>query len=226
MDLNILEQKIGVRLNNINLLREAVTHRSYCNEHRHERVTHNERLEFLGDAVLELVITDHLMDRFPELQEGALTELRSALVKGTQLTIIADCIGLNKHLLLSKGEAADMKSRGQILADAVEAIIGAIYKDKGLEIAKDFIARLFFPWVDKLGPDKIKDAKSKLQEIVQAKVGITPCYEILSESGPDHDKHFIVGAYLGENIVAKGQGASRRAAEQDAAMNALKGLSK
>lgn len=224
MNLKNLEKKLGVNFNDISLLQQAVTHCSYCNEHRGEKIIHYERLEFLGDAVLELVITDHLMDKFPKKDEGELTELRSSIVKGVNLTTIAESIGVEEHLLLSKGEARDTKSRGDILADVVEAIIGAIYKDQGIDCASDFIAKLFFKKIDAISPLDLKSPKSRLQEVAQEIVGITPHYKNLSESGPDHNKTFVVGAYLGEKMVSKGSGPSKRAAEEDAAARALQNL--
>jgi ribonuclease-3 len=220
LSLDSLERKLQYRFRNISFLLQAVTHRSYCNEHRGERVKHNERLEFLGDAVLELIVTEYLFDFFPEKEEGYLTELRSALVKGVTASAIAETLDLNEHLRLSQGESIDMKARPQILANALEAIIGALYKDGGYKAARAFIERFFFPRLDDILSSAVRDAKSLLQEALQ-EVGVTPRYGVLSESGPAHEKVFIVGVCLGDAVVAQGSGSSKQEAEQNAASTAL-----
>ncbi|MDO8594694.1 MAG: ribonuclease III [bacterium] len=224
LPLDSLERKLQFRFRNIGILQQAVTHRSYCNEHRHERAKHNERLEFLGDAVLELVVTEHLFELFPDKEEGYLTELRSALVKGKTASAIAETLDLNEHLRLSQGESRDMKARPQILANALEAIIGALYKDGGYKAARAFVEIFFFPRLDGILASAIRDAKSLLQEAMQ-EVGVTPRYKLLSESGPDHEKVFVAGVCLGEKVVAEGTGSSKQEAEQNAAANALTLLS-
>lgn len=225
-NISVLEARIGIKFRNPLLLKQSTTHRSYCNEHRAECAAHNERLEFLGDAVLELVVTDYLMDTFPEKDEGRLTELRSVIVRGIKLTSVAEKIGLNDHMLLSRGESRDTKARGQILADAVEAVIGAIYKDQGIEAAQKFIARFFLEDINVITQDDLQDPKSRLQEIIQAQIGVTPSYDLISCKGPEHNKQFVMGLYLGDKIVARGTGATKRKAEQDAAKQALELMQK
>ena len=225
-DLSTLEQKIGFSFKNENLLIQALTHRSYLNENRTRTIGHNERLEFLGDAVLELVISDHLFDRFADKEEGTLTEIRSSLVRREVTSAVAEKLDLNSYILLSRGEQQDMKARKQLLANALEAIIGAIYKDQGYIGAKKFVERFFLSdlpaEVEKM---TLKDAKSMLQEITQERVGMTPTYKTLKEEGLDHDKMFTVGAYIGTTIVARGIGPSKAKAEKQAAENALKSMS-
>lgn len=219
----ILEKKLGIAFGNINLLIEALTHRSYLNEHREYAGSHNERLEFLGDAVLELAITDFLFKKFPTKPEGELTAYRAALVNTVSLAESAQTLGINDFLMLSKGEARDTgRARDVILADAFEAIIGAIYLDSGYENAEKFIAENLRGKIDNvIAKRSYQDAKSKFQEIVQEKRGITPNYETLSEIGPDHDKRFTVGVFIGMEEIARGEGASKQEAEQSAAQDAL-----
>lgn len=217
------EQGIGVTFNDSELLRQAFTHRSYLNEHRGEVSTHNERLEFLGDAVLELVVTHFLYEKFPTHPEGDLTAYRAALVNAVTLSEVASKIGMNDYLLLSKGEAKDTgRARGILLANAIEALIGAIYLDQGYDVAHTFIERHLFPKIDEIIQKKLwRDPKSTLQEKVQEVEGATPHYSVIRETGPDHDKQFIVGVYMRENLLAQGSGKSKQEAEQDAARNAL-----
>jgi ribonuclease-3 len=217
------EQGIGVAFKDSELLRQAFTHRSYLNEHRGEVSTHNERLEFLGDAVLELVVTRFLYERFPDKPEGDLTAYRAALVNAVTLSEVASKIGMNDYLLLSKGEAKDTgRARGILLANAIEALIGAIYLDQGYETSKQFIEKHLFPKIDEIIQKKLwRDPKSTLQEKVQEAEGATPHYAVIRETGPDHDKQFIVGVYMKDNLLAQGSGKSKQEAEQDAARNAL-----
>jgi ribonuclease-3 len=223
MEIKEIQQQIGVKFKDIDLLISALTHRSYLNENRSFNLPNNERLEFLGDAVLELVSTEYLYLNYPH-SEGELTNFRSALVNYRMLSEIASRLGLEKHLQMSKGESKDIgRARQVILANAIEAVIGAIYLDQGYNIAKDFILReviVELPGIINKGA--YLDPKSKLQEIVQEKLGITPVYKVHSESGPDHDKVFVVGVHLNERQVGVGTGPSKQEAEVAAAENALK----
>ncbi len=214
---------IGVEFNNLLLLRTAFTHRSYVNEHRGGPIEFNERLEFLGDAVLELSVTRYLYDRFPEKPEGELTAYRAALVNTITIADASTKLGINDHLLLSKGEARDTgRARQYILANAFEALIGAIYLDRGYDIANTFIATHIFPRTDEVVARRLwQDNKSRFQEEAQERISVTPSYAVLDQVGPDHDKIFTVGAYLGNDLVAKGTGKSKQEAEQNAASNAL-----
>lgn len=217
------EKKISVTFNDKKLLQQAFTHRSYINEHANSGLEHNERLEFLGDAVLELVVTDYLYHEYPDKPEGELTAFRSALVNTKSISIAAEELGANEYLLLSRGEARDTgKARQYILANTFEAIIGAIYLDQGYEVSRDFIAQTLF---DKLH-DIVKynlwrDSKSWIQEKAQEIENITPTYKVLSESGPDHDKEFTIGVYFGDTCIAKGVGTSKQEGEQNAARAGL-----
>lgn len=216
-------QKLGVSFKNLDLLIEALTHRSYLNEHRTAPGSHNERLEFLGDAVLELVVTHFLFERFPHKPEGDLTAYRAALVNTYSLAETADALGVNDMLLLSKGEKRDMgRARQIILANAFEAILGAIYLDQGYASAEAFVARTLTPKIDTVIKNRTwQDAKSHFQEVAQEKESVTPTYRTLQESGPDHDKQFTVGVFLGDREVARGDGKSKQEAEQAAAQAAL-----
>lgn len=223
-DFSKFEKIIGITFKNKDILRQAFTHRSYLNEHRDSELVHNERLEFLGDAVLELIVTEYLYSKYPDNNEGELTAYRSALVNAITLSDAASKIGINDFLLLSKGEAKDTgRARQIILANAIEALIGAIFLDQGYEIAKYFISNNIFNLIEKIIEEKTwLDAKSKFQEQAQDHEAITPQYKTIKEEGPDHDKHFTVGVFLGKNKVAEGSGKSKQEAEQVAADNALK----
>ena len=217
------EQKIGYQFKNERLLEQAFTHRSYINENRGERREHNERLEFLGDAVLELVVTEFLFAKYPDKPEGDLTSYRAALVNTVSISNSATNLGMNEFLLLSRGEAKDTgRARQIILANAFEAVIGAIYLDQGYESAKKFIAEQLFHKTDEVVEKGLwQDAKSRFQEIAQEKNSVTPSYDVISQTGPDHDKRFVVGIYLGEDRIATGEGRSKQEAEQVAAQKAL-----
>lgn len=223
-DYNTFEKLIGLTFKNKNLLMQAFTHRSYLNEHPGEMPGHNERLEFLGDAVLELVVTDYLFREHPEKSEGELTSVRAAVVNTNSLSFTAKEIGLNDYLLLSKGEAKDAgKARDYILANTVESLIGAIYLDQGYLAAASFINNWLIKKVPSIILDSLwQDPKSLFQEQAQEKAGVTPAYRVLKESGPDHDKQFIVGVFLGEEEAGEGKGSSKQEAEREAAENALK----
>jgi ribonuclease-3 len=222
-DFSKFEKSIGINFKNKNLLKQAFTHRSFLNEHRDTELAHNERLEFLGDAVLELIVTEHLYYKYPDNDEGELTSYRSALVNATTLSDAASKIGMNDYLLLSKGETKDVgRARQIILANTIEAFIGAIFLDQGYEMAKDFISNNIFNLIEKIVENKTwLDAKSKFQEQAQDHEGTTPLYKTIKEEGPDHDKRFTVAVYLGKTKVAEGEGRSKQEAEQIAASNAL-----
>lgn len=224
MDTNTKERLIGIKFDNKNLLIQAFTHRSYINENRGTKFQHNERLEFLGDAVLELVTTEFLYEKFPNRNEGELTAIRAALVNTIILSEVSSELGFNKELLLSKGEAKDTgRARQAILANTFEAVVGALYLDQGYDAAKIFISKNLLPRTDRIIEDSLwVDAKSKFQEKAQEHVGQTPSYKTLSETGPDHDKQFRVGVFIGTEQIAAGLGKSKQDAEQEAARNGLK----
>ena len=222
-DLSKLESVLGVTFKKEELLKEALTHRSYLNEHPSWPVPNNERLEYLGDAVLELAVTEYLYAKYPDFQEGKMTSLRAALVNHVILSQIAKEISLQKFVLLSRGEAKDTgRARDVILANAIEAVIGAIYLDQGYEVARDFIDRVVLtklPEVMEKGLER--DPKSMLQEIIQEKMKLTPSYRVLEETGPDHNKEFLVGVFFGAEMVERGRGKSKQEGEYSAAENAL-----
>lgn len=220
-----LAEKIGVKFNNIDFLRQALTHRSYLNEHREYKLDHNERLEFLGDAVLELVVTEYLYNNFSN-PEGELTNWRAALVNGEMLAKISGKLGVEEYLLMSRGESKDTgKARQYLLANAFESITGAIYLDQGeggYDAAKKFILKnVVVELADIIENKTYVDPKSRFQEIAQEKVGVTPMYRVLNESGPDHDRSFTVGIFLGEEMIAEGDGSSKQEAQRNAAVKGL-----
>ncbi|MBT6068661.1 ribonuclease III [Candidatus Peregrinibacteria bacterium] len=221
-NLSQVESKIGVQFKDKTLLDQIFVHRSYLNEN--DGKASNERLEFLGDAVLELVVTDHLYTSFPKLDEGVLTNYRSALVRGTNLADVAEKIGLGDHLYLSRGEdASGGRKKHYILANTVEAMIGAIYLDQGYEVSKKFIHKWVIATLDNIIKEGLYlDAKTHFQEKAQEELSTTPHYEVLDEEGPDHDKTFTIGAFLGGEKVGEGQGSNKQEAEQNAAHSALK----
>ncbi|MCX6795597.1 MAG: ribonuclease III [Candidatus Falkowbacteria bacterium] len=219
-----LQKKINFTFEKKDLLKQALVHRSYLNEHPDFPCGHNERLEFLGDAVLEIVVTEYLYLNFPETPEGDLTNWRASLVNAKMLHVVAEEISLDDYLYLSRGEAKDKnkKARGYILANAVEALIGAIYLDQGLEPAKKFIlGRIVVKLADILKNKTYLDPKSRFQEASQEFLAVTPSYQILSEEGPDHAKTFTVGLYLGEELISQGVGSSKQEAQIDAAAKGL-----
>lgn len=217
-----LAKKLQIRFKEPALLKQALVHRSYLNEHRSFELPHNERLEFLGDAVLELIVTDHLYRKYKE-PEGVLTSWRSALVRGERLAKVASEFGVGDAILMSRGEEkSGGRGRNVLLANAFEAIIGAVYLDSGYDAANDLVHRVLIPVLPEIIANNLdQDAKSRLQEISQQKFGITPNYEVVEESGPDHDKHFTIGVYLEKNKVGQGEGASKQQGEQAAAEDAL-----
>ena len=223
IDFNKFQKSVGLTFKDQALLQQAFTHRSYLNENRNSTLAHNERLEFLGDAVLELIVTDYLYNKYPANHEGDLTAYRASLVNAITLSEAASKLGMNEFLLLSKGEAKDTgKARQYILANTMEAFIGALYIDQGYETARDFIAKNIFVLIDKIVADKSwVDAKSLFQEKAQENDGVTPVYKTLKETGPDHDKNFTVGVYVNEKLIGEGTGQSKQEAEQSAARAAL-----
>ena len=223
-DFSQFERKVDVVFRDEALLRRAFTHRSYLNEHREEGLEHNERLEFMGDAVLELAATHHLYEKFPESTEGDLTALRSALVNTNTLSEVASQLCMNDYLLLSRGEAKDTgRARAFLLANTFESVVGAIYLDQGYEAAERFIAAHLFPKVKEIVEKRLwQDAKSYFQEKAQDEEGVTPTYTVIRETGPDHDRHFLVGVYVRSERIAEGEGKSKQEAETDAARKALK----
>jgi ribonuclease-3 len=224
-DFSKLEALMDVKFKNVDLLKQAVVHRSYLNEHPDFELHHNERLEFLGDAVLEIIVTEILFHDFSETPEGDLTNWRASLVNYRMLASIANELGIDKYLYLSKGESKDKNSKARqiILANAMEAIIGALYLDAGLKPAKKFVKAFILSKLDNILKNQLYlDPKSKFQEKAQELFGITPHYKVLSESGPDHAKEFVVGLYLNNEMISQGKGTSKQEAQVDAAQEGLK----
>ena len=222
-NLENLESVLGVSFRDQGLLKEALTHRSYLNENPKWPLPHNERLEFLGDAVLELVVTEHLYAQFPDSPEGRLTAVRAALVNYQSLAAVGKKINLEDFIFLSRGEAKDTgRAREVILANAMEALLGAIYLDQGYGAVKRTIAMLILPEVERvIAEEKYRDPKSLLQEKVQTRFKITPVYKVLGENGPDPDKTFEVGVFVNDELCGKGEGPSKQEAETKAAEAAL-----
>ncbi|OQA51964.1 MAG: Ribonuclease 3 [candidate division WS2 bacterium ADurb.Bin280] len=224
-ELEAIQEKIGVKFNDETVLENAFVHRSFLNENRSAGLKNNERLEFLGDAVLELVVTEYLFEKFENKNEGELTSIRSALVKGVTISAVSRDLGFEQAILLSEGEKqGSQKARSLIMANCFEAVIGAIYIDSGIESAKKFIINnLVEAYLDDILENELFiDPKSKFQEIVQEKYKQTPKYQTISQEGPDHDKKFVCGVYIFEKLIAKGSGKSKNLAEQEAASEALK----
>jgi len=221
-DLLQFQKKIGINFHDEKLLRQVFVHRSYLNENPGFELDHNERLEFLGDAVLELVVTEYLYRNYKN-PEGELTNLRSALVKGVMLSNIASDINIQDYLYLSRGEAkSEGKSRQLILANAFEALIGAIYLDGGYEKTQVFVKKYLIMHLKSIIDNKLYlDPKSHLQELAQEQLGITPIYKVISEEGPDHAKNFTVGCFIGEKMFGSGDGSSKQNAESAAATAVL-----
>lgn len=226
-NLKEFEEKINVNFKSIKSLENAFVHRSFINENGKSGLEHNERLEFLGDAVLELSVTDFLFKKFKNKAEGELTAHRAALVNAVTLSEVAIDLGMNEYLFLSKGESKDTgRARQSILADAYEAVIGAIYLEHGYEEANKFIIKFLLSKTDEVVQrGLLKDAKSKVQEKSQEIYGLTPKYRVMKETGPDHDKKFIVAIYFGSELIGEGEGKSKQEAEQVAAQSALKNKS-
>lgn len=218
-----LIEQLGIEVKNLEIFKQAFVHRSYLNEHPKFASEHNERLEFLGDAVLELVVTKYLYLKYPN-PEGELTNWRASLVNSQSLATTARELNLEKYLLLSRGEAKDKnsKARGFILANTLEALIGAIYLDGGFARAEEFIKKNILGKLPFILENKLYlDAKTHFQEMSQEKHGITPTYKSLKESGPDHNKLFEVGVYIGDELIARGQGSSKQEAQMNAAQAGL-----
>ncbi len=225
-ELASLENKLGYQFKNIGLLREALQHSSYVNEQRDPDLQDNERLEFLGDAVLDLVITHILMEQFPKTREGDLSRMRATIVNESQLSLVAQRLNLGQHLLLGRGEEqSNGQEKKSILADALEAVIAAVYLDGGLQAGFEVIERQFSEMIshvrDRLAEE---DFKSRLQELVQVQFKRIPDYKIVAESGPDHDKTFEVRLSIGNSLTTHGTGKSKKAAEQAAAEVAIEKL--
>ncbi len=223
-DFSQLQDRLGVKFKDQKLLRQAFVHRSYLNENPAFELGHNERLEYLGDAVLELAVTEYLFKSYPDLAEGEMTALRAALVNTQMLAKISDRLGFNDFLYLSKGEAKENgRGRQYILANTFEAFVGSLYLDQNFKAAENFIAGNLLPELKDIIDKKLwRDDKSLFQEAAQERVGATPTYKVLKESGPDHAKTFVVGVYLGKEMVAQGSGSSKNEAQQQAAAAALK----
>jgi ribonuclease-3 len=222
-DITPFEQKLGIRFSDINVLKEALTHRSYLNEKPNWPVPHNERLEYLGDAVLELAVSEKLFRRYPDYPEGQLTVLRAALVNYQILGRVAAELGMEEFILMSKGERGDNnRAKEVILANAFEALVGAMYIDQGFAAVSKFTDEVLMPHLEEIVRTKsYKDPKSALQEFVQEKYRETPTYEVLGESGPAHARTFVVGVKFDGDIAAKGSGSSKQEAEIEAAKKAL-----
>ncbi len=224
-DFSKFEQRLDLKFKDEDLLKQAVVHRSYLNEHPDFGLPHNERLEFLGDAVLEIIVTEYLFNNYPDTPEGDLTNWRASLVNFKMLAQVAGELEIEKYLYLSKGESKDKnsKARQYILANAMEALIGAIYLDQGIRAAKKFVKEVILSKLENILANQLYlDPKSKFQEKAQELYGITPHYKVLSESGPDHAKHFQVGLYLDEELISEGEGTSKQEAQIDAADAGLK----
>ncbi len=217
------EKRVGVSFTNTELLRQAFTHRSYLNEHKSSGIGHNERLEFLGDAVLELIVTEYLFEKYPDYNEGEMTSLRAALVNANTLSEVATSLNMSEYLLLSHGEAKDTgRARAYILANTFEAVVGAIFVDAGYSAAQKFVAENTFHLLDGIVKSGLWiDSKSLFQEKAQGAAGVTPAYKTIREEGPDHNKSFTVGVYLGSQKIAEGSGRSKQDAEQAAARAGL-----
>jgi ribonuclease-3 len=226
MEIVNLKKKLGLKISNPQLFTEAFTHKSYVNENRHSKRNHNERLEFLGDAVLELVTTEFLFHHFPHKEEGELTAFRSALVRGEHLAEVAIELDLGDYLFVSHGEEkSGGREKHYILANTFEALIGAIYLDEGYKKVRKVLDQVLLPRIETILSEQLyKDAKSLFQEIAQEKRSTTPHFELITEEGPDHNKVFVMGAYLKEELVGKGEGSSKQKAETEAAKEALENL--
>jgi ribonuclease-3 len=222
-DFTPFEQSVGITFTDKTVLTQAFIHRSYINENPKSGLVHNERLEFLGDAVIELVVTDYLYRTYPNHNEGDLTAYRSALVNAVIMGEVAADLKMNDYLLLSKGEQKDTgRARQTILANTYESFVGALYLDQGYAACDAFVTKTLLARLDDIIKNKSwKDAKSLIQEEAQERVGVTPSYKVVGEVGPDHDKHFTIGIFFGEKKIAEGKGRSKQEGEQKAALAAL-----
>jgi ribonuclease III len=224
LDFSELEKKLDIKFNDRRLLQNAFVHRSYLNERPGFDLPSNERLEFLGDAVLQLTVSEHLYKTYPQEPEGQLTNFRASIVNAKSLSQVSGILGLGKYLLLSKGEeASGGRERPYLLANTFEALLGVIYLDQGLGVAQKFVHQHLIPLLPDIIEKKLyKDFKSNLQEVSQEKLAITPVYKLLKEAGPDHAKSFTIGAFLGDELVGQGSGSSKQSAEQAAAEEAIR----
>lgn len=222
-DFTPFEKAIGITFANKMTLTQAFIHRSYINENPRSGLEHNERLEFLGDAVIELVVTDYLYKKYPTQNEGDLTAYRSALVNAVIMGEVAAALNMNDYLLLSKGEQKDTgRARQTILANTYESFVGALYLDQGYDACDGFVTTSLLSRLEDIIKTKSwKDAKSQIQEEAQERVGVTPAYKVMGEVGPDHDKHFTIGIFFGDKKIAEGKGRSKQEGEQKAALAAL-----
>ncbi|MBM3250802.1 MAG: ribonuclease III [Candidatus Nealsonbacteria bacterium] len=223
-DFSLLEKQLNLKFKNKDLLTQAFVHRSYLNENPKFGLFHNERLEFLGDAILEQVVTDYLFLKYPKKSEGELTSWRASLVNTKILAKTAQEIGFNDFLLLSQGELKEEgRARQYVLANTFEAFVGALYLDQGLEKCQYFLEKYLIKELPRIIREGLfKDSKSRFQEEAQERVRLTPSYNLLEQSGPDHAKRFVIGVFLGDNLVAKGEGSSKQEAEDKAAEEALR----
>lgn len=222
-DFSPFEKKSGIVFAHKEYLTQAFIHRSYINENPKSGLQHNERLEFLGDAVIELIVTDYLFRTYPTHHEGELTAYRSALVNAIIMGEVASELGMNDYLLLSKGEQKDTgRARQTILANTYEAFVGALYLDQGYDACNAFVTTTLLSRLDQIIATKSwKDAKSRIQEEAQDRLSVTPAYRVIAETGPDHDKQFTIGVFFGEKKIAEGKGRSKQEGEQMAAQAAL-----
>ncbi|HSX57661.1 MAG TPA: ribonuclease III [Candidatus Saccharimonadales bacterium] len=222
-----LEKNLKINFKNKDLLKSAFIHRSYLNEHAEEKLPHNERLEFLGDSVLGFIVSEHLFNTYPDKPEGDLTNYRSSIVNARTLAEVAKDLSLGKYLLLSKGEeATGGRERQYLLANTFEAFLGALYLDLGIKPCSELLNAHLIPRLNSIISQKLyKDYKSAFQEKAQEKVNITPIYQVIEETGPDHDRTFKVGVFLGEEKAGEGAGKSKQLAEQEAARSALEKFS-
>lgn len=226
-DFDILQTKLDTKLENLELFKTSFTHRSYLNEHPDYKLSSNERLEFLGDAVLQLLSSEFLFKKYQNAPEGVLTNYRSAIVCTSSIAAEAKKLGYGELLLLSNGEeTTGGRDREYILANTFEAVLGALYIEKGLDFCRTFVNKNLFYKVDEIVENEdYKDAKSRFQEAAQEKQSITPTYQVLEAWGPDHEKMFKVGVFLGQELWGTGEGRSKQKAEQQAAVDALNKIS-
>jgi ribonuclease-3 len=227
MSIKNLSKKLGVEFNDISLLKRALTHRSYLNENR-DVDKNNERLEFLGDAVLELIVSDFLYKKYPDRPEGELTSFRSAIVRTESLADASRELNYGKYLRMAKGEAeSGGRDKDYLLANTFESVLGAIYIDQGYVKCKNLVKRVLIPKIDNIVKNRLDiDSKTKIQELMQEKFKQTPIYEVVNEHGPDHDKEFVVVVKVGKKIIGKGKGSSKQRAEEAAAQEGLKFIQK
>jgi len=221
--IEILAKKLGLKFSDKSLLERALTHRSYLNEKKNEKLHHNERLEFLGDAVLELIISEHLFSAYPERAEGELTSFRAATVKTDTLALVSRELNFGEHLRMSKGEeATGGRDKDYLLANTFESVLGSIYIDQGYESCKKFVSEVLIPRIENIVENRLDiDAKTEFQEIAQARYRLTPTYKLVVAKGPDHEKTFTMAIMVGDDEFGRGAGPSKQKAEEKAAQKAL-----